>query len=116
MILVPALILPRDDELEILGRTVEQTLGRSVESIDVIGRGKNQVSSMCELTTNEYLSFLSLFVDPLSRASLIACLCPEICPAHVLLDILCRHEGWQSYHRARRRLTHAHVHHGIRGP
>lgn len=48
MILVPALILPRDDELEILGRTVEQTLGRSVESIDVIGRGKNQVSSMCD--------------------------------------------------------------------
>ena len=40
MIFVPALILPRDDELEILGRTVEQTLGRSVDSIDVIGRGK----------------------------------------------------------------------------
>ncbi|KAN0107531.1 hypothetical protein V8E52_010049 [Russula decolorans] len=38
MIFVPALILPRDDELEILGRTVEQTLGRSVDSIDVIGR------------------------------------------------------------------------------
>ena len=40
MIVVPALVLPRDDELEKLGRTVEQTLGRSVESIDVIGRGK----------------------------------------------------------------------------
>jgi hypothetical protein len=38
--IVPTLILPRDDELEILGRTVEQTLGRSVKSIDVIGRGK----------------------------------------------------------------------------
>ncbi|KAH9994889.1 hypothetical protein BJV77DRAFT_1066603 [Russula vinacea] len=44
--IVPTLILPRDDELEILGRTVEETLGRSVQSIDVIGR------------------------DPLSRASL----------------------------------------------
>ena len=40
MIVVPALVLPRDDELEKLGRTVEQTLGRSVESIDVIGRGE----------------------------------------------------------------------------
>ena len=40
MIVVPALILPRDDELETLGHTVEQTLGRSVKSIDVIGRGK----------------------------------------------------------------------------
>lgn len=40
MIVVPALILPRDDELETLGRTVEQTLGRSVKSIDVIGRGE----------------------------------------------------------------------------
>jgi hypothetical protein len=72
MIVVPALILPREDELEILGRTVEQTLGRSVESIDVIGRGK-PVSSLpnVPLTTNEYLSFVS-FVDPLSRASLIA--------------------------------------------
>ena len=39
MLVVPALVLPRDDELEILGRTVEQTLGRSVSSIDVIGRG-----------------------------------------------------------------------------
>jgi len=39
MLVVPTLILPRDDELEILGRTVEQTLGRSVASIDVIGRG-----------------------------------------------------------------------------
>lgn len=38
--IVPTLILPRDDELETLGRTVEQTLGRSVKSIDVIGRGK----------------------------------------------------------------------------
>jgi hypothetical protein len=37
-------------------------------------------------------------------------------PAHVLLDILCGHEGWQSYHRPRRRLAHAYVHHGIRGP
>jgi hypothetical protein len=37
-------------------------------------------------------------------------------PAHVLLDILCGHEGWQSYHRPRRRLTYAYVHHGIRGP
>jgi hypothetical protein len=36
--LVPTLILPRDEELEILGRTVEQSLGRSVQSIDVIGR------------------------------------------------------------------------------
>jgi hypothetical protein len=44
MIVVPALVLPRDDELEILGRTVEQTLGRSVESIDVIGRGAACVS------------------------------------------------------------------------
>ena len=41
MIVVPALVLPRDDELEKLGHTVEQTLGRSVESIDVIGRGKS---------------------------------------------------------------------------
>ncbi|KAI9512064.1 hypothetical protein F5148DRAFT_1165954 [Russula earlei] len=38
MLAVPTLILPRDDELETLGRTVERTLGRSVESIDVIGR------------------------------------------------------------------------------
>jgi len=38
MLVVPTLVLPRDDELEILGRTVEQTLGRSVASIDVIGR------------------------------------------------------------------------------
>jgi hypothetical protein len=41
MIFVPTLVLPRDDELETLGRTVEQTLGRSVDSIDVIGRGKS---------------------------------------------------------------------------
>ena len=41
MIVVPALVLPRDDELEELGRTVEKTLGRSVESIDVIGRGES---------------------------------------------------------------------------
>ena len=60
MILVPALILPRDDELEILGRTVEQTLGRSVESIDVIGRGKNQVSSMCDQRLTNACRFLSL--------------------------------------------------------
>jgi hypothetical protein len=39
MLVVPTLILPRDDELEILGRTVEKSLGRSVQSIDVIGRG-----------------------------------------------------------------------------
>jgi len=39
MLVVPTLVLPRDDELEVLGRTVEQTLGRSVASIDVIGRG-----------------------------------------------------------------------------
>lgn len=38
MLVVPTLILPRDEELEILGRTVEQSLGRSVQSIDVIGR------------------------------------------------------------------------------
>lgn len=38
MLVVPTLILPRDDELEVLGRTVEQSLGRSVQSIDVIGR------------------------------------------------------------------------------
>lgn len=38
MLVVPTLILPRDDELEILGRTVEKSLGRSVQSIDVIGR------------------------------------------------------------------------------
>jgi len=44
MLVVPALVLPRDDELEILGRTVEQTLGRSVASIDVIGRGTFTVS------------------------------------------------------------------------
>jgi len=44
MTFVPTLILPRDDELEILGRTVERTLGRSVESIDVIGRGKTVLS------------------------------------------------------------------------
>ena len=48
--IVPTLILPRDDELEILGRTVEQTLGRSVQSIDVIGRG--------ELTTLVFLSIV----------------------------------------------------------
>jgi hypothetical protein len=46
MTIVPTLILPRDDELEILGRTVERTLGRSVESIDVIGRGKAVVFSI----------------------------------------------------------------------
>ncbi|KAH9002921.1 hypothetical protein EDB86DRAFT_3073417 [Lactarius hatsudake] len=40
MLVVPTLILPRDDELEVLGRTVEQSLGRSVRSIDVIGRGQ----------------------------------------------------------------------------
>ena len=40
MPIVPTLILPHDDELEILGRTVERTLGRSVRAIDVIGRGK----------------------------------------------------------------------------
>src|SRR6267154_4723736 len=116
MIVVPALVLPRDDELEILGRTVEQTLGRSVESIDVIGRGR-PVSSPpnVPLTTNEYFSFIS-FVDPLSRASLTAWLCLEICLLTVLLDILCGHEGWQSYHRPRRRLTYAYEHHGIRGP
>ena len=39
MLVVPTLILPRDEELEILGRTVERSLGRSVQSIDVIGRG-----------------------------------------------------------------------------
>ena len=39
MLVVPTLILPRDDELETLSRTVEQSLGRSVQSIDVIGRG-----------------------------------------------------------------------------
>jgi len=60
MIVVPALILPRDDELEILGRTVEQTLGRSVESIDVIGRGKPVFLSPRNVPlTNEYLSCLS---------------------------------------------------------
>jgi hypothetical protein len=73
MIGVPALILPRDDELEILGRTVEQTLERSVESIDVIGRGKACFfSTQCATNVS--------FVDLLSRASLIAWLCPEICP------------------------------------
>jgi hypothetical protein len=64
--IVPTLILPRDDELEILGRTVEQTLGRSVQSIDVIGRGELTALvffEMCTLITNA-------FVDPLSRASL----------------------------------------------
>jgi len=40
MLVIPTLVLPRDNELETLGRTVEQALGRSVESIDVIGRGK----------------------------------------------------------------------------
>lgn len=39
MLVVPTLILPRDEELEILGRTVEKSLGRPVQSIDVIGRG-----------------------------------------------------------------------------
>src|SRR6266404_8404569 len=39
MLVVPTLILPRDEELEVLGRTVEKTLGRSVQSIDVVGRG-----------------------------------------------------------------------------
>ncbi|KAH9178246.1 hypothetical protein EDB89DRAFT_2064029 [Lactarius sanguifluus] len=34
MLVVPTLILPRDDELEVLGRTVEQSLGRSVQFID----------------------------------------------------------------------------------
>jgi hypothetical protein len=67
--IVPTLILPRDDELEILGRTVEETLGRSVQSIDVIGRGElttlvfSSIVEMCSLITNP-------FVDPLSRASL----------------------------------------------
>ncbi|KAH9058391.1 hypothetical protein EDB87DRAFT_1685360 [Lactarius vividus] len=40
MLVVPTLILPRDEELEVLGRTVEQSLERSVQSIDVIGRGQ----------------------------------------------------------------------------
>ncbi len=53
MIIVPALVLPRDDELEKLGRTVEQTLGRSVESIDVIGRGKPYSSTQCNVATND---------------------------------------------------------------
>jgi hypothetical protein len=54
MIVVPALVLPRDDELEKLGRTVEQTLGRSVESIDVIGRGQACVffSTQCFITND----------------------------------------------------------------
>jgi hypothetical protein len=61
--IVPTLILPRDDELEILGRTVEQTLGRSVQSIDVIGRGESTALVFFEMCT-------LIFVDPLSRASL----------------------------------------------
>lgn len=43
MLVVPTLVLPRDNELEILGRTVERTLGRSVESIDVLGRGTSSL-------------------------------------------------------------------------
>lgn len=87
MIVVPALILPRDDELEILGRTVEETLGRSVESIDVIGRGKDLFLSPRNVSTNERILVLFVsFVDPLSRASLIAWLCLEIYPL-----TFCRH-------------------------
>ena len=46
MLVVPTLILPRDEELQILGRTVEQSLGRFVQSIDVIGRGKLEHTSL----------------------------------------------------------------------
>ncbi|KAF8501689.1 hypothetical protein F5888DRAFT_1260890 [Russula emetica] len=65
MIVVPTLILPRGDELEILGRTVEETLERSVESIDVIGRGK-----ACFFST-QCVTNVS-FVDPLSRTFSVA--------------------------------------------
>ena len=66
--IVPTLILPRDDELETLGRTVEQTLGRSVKSIDVIGRGKYKLWVSILLIATDAAFFL--LVDPLSRASL----------------------------------------------
>ena len=68
MIVVPALVLPRDDELEKLGRTVEQTLGRSVESIDVIGRG--EACAFFYSPPRKLNECFSSFVDPLSRASL----------------------------------------------
>ncbi|KAI0264478.1 hypothetical protein BC834DRAFT_956818 [Gloeopeniophorella convolvens] len=38
MLTVPTLILPRDDELDTLGSTVKETLGRTVQSIDVVGK------------------------------------------------------------------------------
>lgn len=115
--IVPTLILPRDDELEILGRTVEQTLGRSVQSIDVIGRGELttlvflSIVEMCSLTTN------NPFVDPLSRASFFyrAAVFGLMMNLY-LVDLRCCHEGWQSSHRPRCRLAYAHTHHGIRGP
>ncbi len=74
MIAVPTLVLPRDDELDVLGRTVEQTLGRSVESIDVIGRG--------EPCAFDSVPPMLIPVDPLSRASLYRVAMSGYLPAH----------------------------------
>lgn len=75
--IVPTLILPRDDELETLGRTVEQTLGRSVKSIDVIGRGKETVVSILFIVTD--VAFLRASCRPAEQGKLIAHLCLGIC-------------------------------------
>lgn len=118
--IVPTLILPRDDELETLGRTVEQTLGRSVKSIDVIGRGKETVVSILFIVTD--VAFLRASCRPAEQGKLIAHLCLETCmltinPLFVLfVDIRCCHAGRKSSHCPRCRLAYAYAHHGIRGP